>query len=52
MNTGGKILWQEMQKRGIGPAGPLLGICLAGPFFGTQLDPNDYIFRWSIPIET
>ncbi|MBQ7564395.1 MAG: hypothetical protein IJT16_10450 [Lachnospiraceae bacterium] len=51
MNNGGNMLWEEMKKRGITPAGPLLGICLAGPFFGTEIDPRDYIFRWSIAIE-
>ena len=27
------------------------GICILGPFYGTQVDPDDYVFRWAIPIE-
>ena len=51
MNTGGELLWKEMQKRGLRAAGSLIGVCISGPFFGTQIDPRDYVFRWVIPIE-
>ena len=51
MNIGGELLYEEMQKRGLKACGPLIGVCLAGPFFGTRLDPRDYLFRWVIPVE-
>lgn len=50
MNNGGKMLWEEMQKRNIEPKGPLYGICVVGPYFDTNIDPNDYVFRWAIPV--
>ncbi|MBR1740312.1 MAG: MerR family transcriptional regulator [Lachnospiraceae bacterium] len=50
MSTGGKLLLDEMKKRKLTPAGPLYGICILGPFFGTDIDPQDYVFRWAIPI--
>lgn len=51
MRDGGRILWEEMQRKGIRANGPLVGVCVNGPFFGTDLDPRDYIFRWAIPID-
>ena len=51
MNTGGKLLLDKMRELGLKPAGPLYGICVLGPFFGTDIDPDDYVFRWAIPIE-
>lgn len=51
MATGGEILWDEMKKRGLRSAGPLYGICVVGPYFSTEIDPKDYVFRWAIPVE-
>lgn len=51
MATGGEILLKEMKKRGLAPAGPLYGICVVGPYFGTEIDQKDYVFRWAIPVE-
>lgn len=51
MNTGGKMLLERMREQGLKPAGPLYGICVMGPFFGTDIAPEDYVFRWAIPIE-
>lgn len=51
MSTGGKLLLDKMREQGIKPASPLYGICVVGPFFGTDIDPDDYVFRWAIPIE-
>ena len=33
------------------PKGPLYGICVVGPFFGDEIAPNDYAFRFAIPVE-
>ena len=51
MSCGGRMLLDEMKKMGIKPTGPCYGICLLGPYFGTQIDPDDYVFRWAIPID-
>ena len=51
MAEGGLRLLQEMRRRQIRPTGPLFGICVVGPFFGTQIEPEDYVFRWAIPID-
>ena len=51
MGGGADMLFDEMGRRGIRPAGPCYGICILGPFFGVQIDPEDYVFRWAIPIE-
>lgn len=51
MNTGGKMLLERMREQGLKPAGPLYGICVMGPFFGTDVAPEDYVFRWAIPLE-
>ena len=51
MQSGGDILLEEMKQRGLEPKGPCYGICILGPFYGTQVDPDDYVFRWAIPIE-
>lgn len=51
MGNGADMLLDEMRKRGLKPTGPCYGICILGPFFGTQIDPDDYVFRWAIPIE-
>ena len=50
MDNGGRLLLEEMKRRGLEPAGPLYGICVVGPYFGTDIDPQDYVFRWAIPI--
>ncbi|MBQ9198711.1 MAG: MerR family transcriptional regulator [Lachnospiraceae bacterium] len=50
MENGGKILLEEMKKRNLKPAGPLYGINIVGIFFGHEIDPDDYIFRFAIPI--
>ena len=52
MNSGGRILLEKMREQGLKPAGPLYGICVVGPFFGTDIAPEDYVFRWAIPIES
>ena len=51
MQNGDKMLWEEMRQRNLEPKGPCYGICILGPFYGTQIDPDDYVFRWAIPIE-
>ena len=51
MQNGGEMLLEEMKQRGLEPKGPCYGICILGPFYGTQVDPDDYVFRWAIPIE-
>lgn len=51
MMNGGRILLREMEKRKITPMGPLLGINVVGIFFGNEIDPADYVFRFAIPIE-
>ena len=51
MQSGGEMLFEEMKQRGLEPKGPCYGICILGPFYGTQVDPDDYVFRWAIPIE-
>ena len=50
MENGGKILLEEMKKRNLKPAGPLYGINIVGIFFGHEIDPDDYVFRFAIPI--
>ena len=51
MQNGGQLLFEEMRRIGLKPKGPLYGICVVGPFFGDEIDPNDYAFRFAIPIE-
>lgn len=51
MQNGGDMLLEEMKGRGLKAKGPCYGICILGPFYGTQVDPDDYVFRWAIPIE-
>ncbi|MBR1815335.1 MAG: MerR family transcriptional regulator [Lachnospiraceae bacterium] len=51
MENGGKMLLEEMKKRKIKPAGPLYGINVVGIFFGHEIEPDDYVFRFAIPIE-
>lgn len=51
MQNGGDMLLEEMEQRGLEPMGPCYGICVLGPFFGTRVNPDDYVFRWAIPIE-
>ena len=51
MQNGGAMLWDEMQKLGIKPRGPLFGIAIIGPFFDINIDSDDYVFRWAVPIE-
>lgn len=51
MENGGKLLLAEMKKRNIKPAGPLIGINVVGVFFGNEIDPEDYVFRFAIPVE-
>lgn len=51
MENGGRILFDEMKRRGLVPAGPLFGINVVGVFFGSEIAPEDYVFRFAIPIE-
>ena len=51
MENGGRILFDEMKRRGLVPAGPLFGINVVGVFFGNEIAPEDYVFRFAIPIE-
>ena len=51
MENGGLILLDEMKKRKIKPRGPLIGINVVGVFFGNEIDPDDYVFRFAIPVE-
>ena len=51
MENGGHILLDEMKKRNIHAAGPLIGINVVGVFFGNEIDPRDYVFRFAIPVE-
>jgi len=50
MENGGSILLEEMKRRNITPAGPLIGINVVGVFFGNEIDPEDYVFRFAIPV--
>ena len=51
MSNGADMLLEEMKQRGIVAKGPCYGICVLGPFFGTRIDPDDYVFRWAIPVD-
>ena len=51
MGNGSDMLLEEMKQRGLQAKGPCYGICILGPYYGTQIDPDDYVFRWAIPIE-
>ena len=51
MESGGHLLWEEMRRRNIRPAGPLYGINVVGIFFGNEIEPDDYVFRWAVPVE-
>lgn len=51
MENGGRILLDEMKKRKIKPRGPLIGINVVGVFFGNEIEPDDYVFRFAIPVE-
>lgn len=51
MENGGPILLNEMKLRGLAPAGPLIGINVVGVFFGNEIEPEDYVFRFAVPIE-
>lgn len=51
MENGGQMLFAEMKRRGLEPTGPLIGINVVGVFFGNEIDPEDYVFRFAIPIE-
>lgn len=51
MQNGADMLLEEMKQRSLKARGPCYGICILGPFYGTQIDPDDYVFRWAIPIE-
>lgn len=51
MQKGGRLLIEEMKRIGLEPKGPLYGICVVGPFFGDEISPNDYAFRFAIPVE-
>ena len=51
MQNGAEMLFEEMKQRRLEAKGPCYGICILGPFYGTQIDPDDYVFRWAIPVE-
>ncbi|MBO6309767.1 MAG: MerR family transcriptional regulator [Lachnospiraceae bacterium] len=51
MENGGHILLEEMKKRKLKPMGPLIGINVVGVFFGNEIAPEDYVFRFAIPVE-
>ncbi len=51
MQNGADILFEEMKQRGLKPKGPCYGISILGPFFGIDIDPEDYVFRWAIPVD-
>ena len=51
MENGGHILLEEMKKRKLKPMGPLIGIKVVGVFFGNEISPEDYVFRFAIPVE-
>lgn len=50
MENGGQMLLAEMKRRNIKPAGPLIGINIVGVFFGNEIAPEDYVFRFAIPV--
>lgn len=51
MESGGKMLLEEMKRRRLVPMGPLFGINIVVIFFGSEFAPEDYVFRFAIPIE-
>ncbi len=51
MENGGRMLLEEMKKHNLTPAGPLFGINVVGVFFGNEIEPDDYVFRFAIPVE-
>ena len=51
MKNGAEMLFGEMEQRRLEARGPCYGICILGPFFGARIDPDDYVFRWAIPME-
>lgn len=51
IRRGGELLLEEMARRGIAPAGPLYSMGVVGPYYGEEIDPKDYIFRFAIPVE-
>ncbi|MBQ7370762.1 MAG: hypothetical protein IJW67_02565 [Blautia sp.] len=50
IREGGISLLREMRERGITPAGPLCTIGIVGPYCGEPLSPDDYVFRFAIPV--
>lgn len=46
----GALLLEEMARRGLEPAGPLYSMGVVGPYYGEEVDPEDYVFRFAIPI--
>lgn len=51
IRRGGELLLEEMGRRGLEPAGPLYSMGIVGPYYGEEIDPADYIFRFAIPVE-
>lgn len=51
IRRGGALLLEEMKRRGIAPAGPLYSMGVVGPYCGGEISPEDYVFRFAIPVE-
>lgn len=49
--SSGPRLYAEMQHLGLKSAGPLYSIGIVRPFSGAEIEPDDYVFRFAVPVE-
>ena len=51
INKAHRLLWEEMDRRGLEAVGPMRALGIVAPYVGIEIEPKDYVFRFAIPIE-
>ena len=50
MNRAQRMMWEEMEQRGLSSDGSMRALGLVVPYYGMQIEPEDYVFRFAIPL--
>ncbi len=51
INYAHQLMWEEMERRGLSSAdGSLRALGIVVPYYGMQIEPEDYVFRFAIPL--
>lgn len=51
INRAHRLMWEEMERRGLSAAdGSLRALGIVVPYYGMQIEPEDYVFRFAIPL--